>query len=73
MLQFRMVTKPGSLKALVLLAPGAASFQTLSTNRKRSVHILLMIKNRTPFTKKQRQRAVSCSLKCYFPNRAAIR
>ena len=25
MLQFRMVTKPGSLKALVLLAPGAAS------------------------------------------------
>ena len=50
MLQFRMVTKPGSLKALVLLAPGAASFQTLSTNRKRSFHILLMIKNRTPLT-----------------------
>lgn len=50
MLQFRMVTKPGSLKTLVLLAAGAASFQTFSTNRKRSFHILMMIKNRTPLT-----------------------
>ena len=60
MLQFRMVTKPGSLKALVLLAPGAASFQTLSTNRKRSVHILLMIKNRTPLTNVSKTK--SCKL-----------
>ena len=55
-----MVTKPGSLKTLVLLAPGAASFQTFSTNRKRSFHILMMIKNRTPLTNVSKTK--SCKL-----------
>lgn len=65
MLQFRMVTKPGSLKTLVLLAPGAASFQTLSTNRKRSFHILLMIKNRTSLTSVWKTK--SCMLQPKMP------